>query len=89
MFSPADTNSRDIGEFKKEYPEAKLVAVDEAVKKKAKEGLEFHGGASIGSKQLRVCSRRPVWGTDPRDRQFGFESDVRPPDPILTQRSSA
>ncbi|EPS95076.1 hypothetical protein FOMPIDRAFT_1133127 [Fomitopsis schrenkii] len=50
-----------LGEFKKEYPEAKLVAVDEAVKKKSKEGLEFHG----------------VWGTDPRDRQFGFENDVQ------------
>ena len=35
--------SRRAGEFKKEYPEAKLVAVDEAVKKKSKEGLEFHG----------------------------------------------
>ena len=36
--------SSNTGQFKKEYPEAKLVAVDEAVKKKAKEGLEFHGG---------------------------------------------
>ncbi|KAH9911802.1 uncharacterized protein B0H18DRAFT_1058834 [Fomitopsis serialis] len=38
---------------------AKLVAVDEAVKQKAKQNLEFRG----------------VWGSDPREAQYGFESD--------------
>lgn len=35
------------GEFKKAYPDAKIVAVDEAIKKKAKEGLEFDGGVCV------------------------------------------
>ena len=34
------------GEYKKQYPDAKLIAVEEAVKKKAKEGLVFDGGMS-------------------------------------------
>ena len=33
-----------IGEFKKAYPDAKLIAVQEAVEKKKKEGLTFDGG---------------------------------------------
>ena len=33
-----------LGEFKKEFPEAKLIAVDEAIQKKKKEGLQFDGG---------------------------------------------
>ena len=32
------------GDFKREYPDAKLIAVDEAIKKKGKEGLKFDGG---------------------------------------------
>ncbi|KAL7283994.1 hypothetical protein ACG7TL_001267 [Trametes sanguinea] len=31
-------------DYKKQYPDAKLIAVDEAAKKKAKEGLKFDGG---------------------------------------------
>ena len=31
------------GEFKKAYPDAKLVAVEEAVEKKKGEGLDFAG----------------------------------------------
>lgn len=32
-----------LGEFKKEYPEAKLIAVEDAVQKKETEGLTFDG----------------------------------------------
>ena len=32
-----------IGQFKKEYPDAKLIAVEEAIQKKKKEGLTFDG----------------------------------------------
>ncbi|KAI8986645.1 hypothetical protein BD414DRAFT_416221 [Trametes punicea] len=50
-----------LGDFKKEYPDAKLIAVDEAIKKKAKEGLKFDG----------------AWGSDPPNTRYGFESDIQ------------
>jgi hypothetical protein len=34
------------GEFKRAYPDAKLVAAKDAVDKKSKEGLDFFGGSS-------------------------------------------
>ena len=37
-------NSGLAGEFKREYPDAKLIAVDEAIQKKKDEGLKFDGG---------------------------------------------
>lgn len=33
-----------LGEFKKEFPDAKVVAVHEAIQKKTKEGIQFDGG---------------------------------------------
>ena len=33
-----------LGEFKREFPDAKVIAVHEAIQKKTKEGIEFHGG---------------------------------------------
>ncbi|EKM56514.1 uncharacterized protein PHACADRAFT_160039 [Phanerochaete carnosa HHB-10118-sp] len=49
-----------LGEFKKEYPSAKLIAPEEAIKKKTEEGLTFDGS----------------WGKDPEDTTYGFEHDV-------------
>ena len=43
------TNNCRVGEFKKEYPSAKLIAVEEAIKKKTGSGLVFDGGAYLGS----------------------------------------
>ncbi|OSD02699.1 hypothetical protein PYCCODRAFT_1452177 [Trametes coccinea BRFM310] len=50
-----------LGDYKKQYPDAKLIAVDEAAKKKAKEGLKFDG----------------AWGADPASTRYGFEGDVQ------------
>ena len=41
------TADRSPGEFKKEYPNAKLLAVTEVVKNKYNEGLVFDGGMLI------------------------------------------
>jgi len=50
-----------LGEFKKEYPDAKLIAVEEAIQKKTQEGLKFDGS----------------WGADPSDTKYGFEEDIQ------------
>ncbi|EJF63626.1 hypothetical protein DICSQDRAFT_101499 [Dichomitus squalens LYAD-421 SS1] len=50
-----------LGDFKKEFPEAKLIAVDEAIQKKKKEGLQFDG----------------AWGKDSPDTKYGFEDDIK------------
>ncbi|TFK49377.1 hypothetical protein OE88DRAFT_1719794 [Heliocybe sulcata] len=50
-----------VGEFKKAYPRAKLIAPEEAVKKKHNESLMFDG----------------AWGADPVGTQYGFESDIK------------
>ncbi|CCM05095.1 uncharacterized protein FIBRA_07302 [Fibroporia radiculosa] len=49
-----------LGAFKKQYPDAKLIVVKEAMDKKAKEDLVFHG----------------AWGADPLDTKYGFEDDL-------------
>lgn len=36
-----------LGDFKREYPSAKLIAVEEAIKKKTAEGLKFDGGTFL------------------------------------------
>ncbi|THH13984.1 hypothetical protein EW146_g6295 [Bondarzewia mesenterica] len=50
-----------LGEFKKAYPEAKLLAVEEVVEKKKNEGLEFAG----------------FWGDKQREPKFGFEGEIK------------
>jgi len=50
-----------LGEFKKQYPDAKLIAVKEAADKKVDEGLKFDG----------------AWGADPPDTKYGFEDDIK------------
>ncbi|KAJ3487502.1 hypothetical protein NLI96_g3482 [Meripilus lineatus] len=50
-----------VADFKREYPDAKLIAVDEAIKKKTKEGLKFDG----------------AWGADPSSTKYGFENDIQ------------
>lgn len=67
------------GEFKKQYPDAKVIAVDEAIKKKEKEGLKFDGGTSCCAARMPACitSALPqAWGADPPDTKYGFENDV-------------
>nr|VWP00474.1 Multicopper oxidase [Ganoderma boninense] len=50
-----------LGEFKKEFPDAKVIAVHEAIQKKTKEGIQFDG----------------AWGKDHPDTQYGFEDDIK------------
>lgn len=47
-------NCSTQGDFKKQYPDAKIVAVKEAIDKKAKEGLEYHGGMCASTKTAVV-----------------------------------
>ncbi|GJE86473.1 hypothetical protein PsYK624_025530 [Phanerochaete sordida] len=50
-----------LGAYKKEYSSAKLIAPEEAIRKKVKEGLTFDG----------------AWGKDPEDTQYGFEDELQ------------
>ncbi|KIP02423.1 hypothetical protein PHLGIDRAFT_130737 [Phlebiopsis gigantea 11061_1 CR5-6] len=50
-----------LGEFKRNYPTAKLIAPEEAIQKKVEEGLTFDGS----------------WGKDPVGTQYGFENDIQ------------
>ncbi|GJE95024.1 hypothetical protein PsYK624_112030 [Phanerochaete sordida] len=50
-----------LGEFKKQYPSAKMFAPEEAIQKKTKEGLAFDGS----------------WGKDPEGTLYGFESEIQ------------
>ncbi|CAL1708834.1 unnamed protein product [Somion occarium] len=50
-----------LGEFKKAYPNAKVIAVADAADKVAKEDLKFDG----------------AWGSDPPDTQYGFEDEIK------------
>ncbi|PSR84034.1 hypothetical protein PHLCEN_2v5546 [Hermanssonia centrifuga] len=50
-----------LGDFKKQYPEAVVIAPETVVNKKSKQGLVF-GGA---------------WGTNPTNAKYGFEGDIQ------------
>ncbi|KJA26801.1 hypothetical protein HYPSUDRAFT_132423 [Hypholoma sublateritium FD-334 SS-4] len=49
-----------LGDFKKEYPEAKLIAPEAAIIRHDDKDLKFDG----------------VWGRDPIDAKYGFEDDI-------------
>lgn len=50
-----------LGEFKKAYPDAKLIAVEEAIQKHKGEDIKFDGS----------------WGKDAPDTKYGFEDDIK------------
>lgn len=50
-----------LPEFKKAYPEAKLIGVEETLHRSADKTLKFDG----------------VWGRDPPDTKYGFEDDIQ------------
>ncbi|KAK7683457.1 hypothetical protein QCA50_013290 [Cerrena zonata] len=50
-----------LNQFKKEYPNAKVIAVADAASKVAEDGLKFDG----------------AWGSDPPDTKYGFEDDIQ------------
>ncbi|KAJ7698673.1 hypothetical protein B0H17DRAFT_1328552 [Mycena rosella] len=50
-----------LGEFKRAYPDAKLIAPAATVKRCADKTLSFDG----------------VWGSDPPDTKYGFEDDIQ------------
>jgi len=49
------------GDYKKEYPNAKLIAPKEAIERHGDKDLKFDG----------------VWGTDPADTKYGFEDEIK------------
>ncbi|KAF9652360.1 hypothetical protein BDM02DRAFT_3153796 [Thelephora ganbajun] len=51
-----------LGEFKKAYPDAKLIAVEEAIQKHQGEDIKFDGS----------------WGKDASDTKYGFEDEFFP-----------
>lgn len=79
-FNPRHAFTQDsIGDFKKQYPDAKVIAVDEAIKKKEKDGLKFDGGMSSCADCMPACitfALSKAWGADPPDTKYGFENDV-------------
>lgn len=50
-----------LGDYKKAYPTAKLIAPKDAIKRHGDPDLKFDG----------------VWGTDPPETQYGFEDEVK------------
>jgi len=50
-----------LGEFRKAYPNAKLIAVEEAIQKHQGEDIKFDGS----------------WGKDAPDTKYGFEEDIK------------
>ena len=66
-----------LGDYKKQYPDAKVIAVQEAAKK-VKSGLKFDGGTCFVSQSLCdiPITIRAAWGADPSDTKYGFEDDV-------------
>ncbi|PIL29221.1 hypothetical protein GSI_09270 [Ganoderma sinense ZZ0214-1] len=58
-----------LADFKKEYPDAKVIAVDAAKMKKevAGVGLKFDGV---------LCVSTQAWGADPPNTKYGFEDDI-------------
>ncbi|KAJ3732564.1 hypothetical protein DFJ43DRAFT_1073185 [Lentinula guzmanii] len=50
-----------LSDFKKAYPEAKVVAPKAAIERVADKGLKFDG----------------AWGSDPEGTQYGFEEDIQ------------
>ena len=69
----------DIDEFKQQYPDAKVIAVEEA-QPKVPQGLKFDGGASTLSFLLAkgmLTVTNIAWGKDPAGTKYGFEDEVR------------
>lgn len=61
IVSPDAEHHFFLAEFHKAYPEAKLIAVENVVNKKTKEGLKFAG----------------FWADNAREPTFGFEDDIK------------
>ena len=68
-----------LGEFKKAYPDAKLIAVEEAIQKHQGEGIKFDGCTCPFLPSRRSFlnpSGSTAWGKDAPDTKYGFEDDV-------------
>ncbi|KAG2111792.1 hypothetical protein BD769DRAFT_1580765 [Suillus cothurnatus] len=50
-----------LGEFKRAYPNAKLIGVEGAIKNMSDKSLQFDG----------------LWGRDPPDTNYGFEDEIK------------
>ena len=80
---PSVTNHNaytSAGEYRKAYPEAKLIGVEPLIEKKKAEGLVFDGGEFIQVTADDVLSTsEQAYGFDPPETQYGFEEEVSPP----------
>ena len=63
--------SRD---FKKEYPDAKLIGVRPLLNKR--QDLPWNGGMGMIIQQNILIIRLIAYGHDPKDTEYGFESEV-------------
>jgi len=61
IVGPDEGHHLYLGEFKKAYPDAKLIAVEEAIQKHQGEDIKFDGS----------------WGKDAPDTKYGFEDDIK------------
>jgi hypothetical protein len=61
IIGPDSVHHLFLGQFQKAYPEAKLIAVQEAIEKKTAEGLRFDG----------------AWGKDASGTKYGFEQEIQ------------
>jgi hypothetical protein len=68
-----------LSEFKKAYPEAKLLGVDGTPSRMEDKALEFDGGENLssGSRDFFNFNNCIVWGKDAPNTKYGFEDDVR------------
>jgi hypothetical protein len=68
-----------LGQFKKEYPEAKVIGVEALVEKKRAEGLILDGGGYLFLFVLseRFYSWATAYGANAPDTKYGFEDEVR------------
>jgi hypothetical protein len=65
-----------IGEFKKAYPNAKLIGVEAAIPSMSDKSIRFDGCMSLFVCHLATEVALSVWGRDPPDTNYGFEDEV-------------
>jgi len=81
QYGRASCKSTSLGEFKKAYPEAKVIGVDGLGAKKKSEGLTLDGGTGHLAQDCSCTEpsvfAHPEYGKDPADTRYGFEDEVR------------
>jgi hypothetical protein len=66
-------------EYKKAYPEAKVIGVKDLTEKVKTKGLELDGGKSefcVHRPRFNSLTTRKAYGADPVGTNYGFEDEV-------------